>query len=175
MGRHPKHPLVVTDDQRSELQRLVRAHSTPQALAKRATMILYLDQGMNQRQTAEHIGCARSLVSHWRKRFIELGMYGLQDAPRSGRPRTISDERVAQVVEQTLETTPEGHTHWSQRLMTLIYDSVFSARCQLFSDAIALWPVGRALAFTVSESSQYHFICGSPAPVGSVCRRDASC
>lgn len=117
MGRHPKHPLVVTDDQRSELQRLVRAHSTPQALAKRATMILYLDQGMNQRQTAEHIGCARSLVSHWRKRFIELGMYGLQDAPRSGRPRTISDERVAQVVEQTLETTPEGHTHWSQRLM----------------------------------------------------------
>lgn len=56
-------------------------------------------------------------VSKWRARFVEHRMDGLLDAPRPGAPRTIGDARVDAVIAKTLETVPEGATHWSTRTM----------------------------------------------------------
>jgi len=39
------------------------------------------------------------------------------DLLRPGRPRPISDERVARLVRKTLETKPKDGTHWSIRQM----------------------------------------------------------
>lgn len=44
-------------------------------------------------------------------------MDGLYDEPRPGRPRSISDEQVAELINTTLQTTPEGATHWSCRTL----------------------------------------------------------
>jgi len=59
----------------------------------------------------------RQTVGKWRKRFIEMGLDGLLDAPRPGAPRTIGDEDVERVIAITLENTPRGATHWSTRSM----------------------------------------------------------
>ena len=56
-------------------------------------------------------------VCKWRKRFSEEGLEGLVDAPRSGAPRTISDETVEAVLTKTLEGPPPNRTHWSRREM----------------------------------------------------------
>ena len=53
----------------------------------------------------------------WRTRFIERRLDGLYDEPRVGAPRTISDEAVEAVIVKTLETLPQGETHWSTRTM----------------------------------------------------------
>src|SRR4029077_9162724 len=53
----------------------------------------------------------------WRRRFLEQDVAGLHDELRPGRPRPISDERVAQLVRKTLETKPKDGTHWSVRQM----------------------------------------------------------
>ncbi len=45
------------------------------------------------------------------------GVEGLTDEYRAGRPRTVSDAQVAQVIERTLNTTPKDATHWSIRSM----------------------------------------------------------
>jgi transposase len=50
-------------------------------------------------------------------RFVEHRLDGLLDEPRPGRPRTITDEQVEEVVIKTLETTPKHATHWSTRSM----------------------------------------------------------
>ena len=42
---------------------------------------------------------------------------GLRDGPRSGAPRTVTDERVAELLVRTLETMPEDATHGSTRSM----------------------------------------------------------
>jgi transposase len=57
------------------------------------------------------------MVTKWRIRFAEQRLDGLLDEPRPGRPRTISDEQVDQVIVKTLETTPKDATHWSTRSM----------------------------------------------------------
>ena len=56
-------------------------------------------------------------VGKWRSRFLEQGLDGLLDQPRSGRPRMIDDADVERVIALTLETTPRDATHWSTRSM----------------------------------------------------------
>uniref|UniRef100_UPI001B7FB58C helix-turn-helix domain-containing protein n=1 Tax=Chitiniphilus eburneus TaxID=2571148 RepID=UPI001B7FB58C len=56
-------------------------------------------------------------VPKWRAQFVELRLDGLLEAPRSGAPRTIEDAKIDTVIAKTLESAPEGATHWSKRSM----------------------------------------------------------
>src|SRR5262245_54108285 len=85
-------PVVLSAEQRAALRQLVRAHSTPQALALRARIVLRAaeaDQPTNQRIAAE-LGCDHDTVAAWRKRYVEEGLDGLRDRPRPGRPPVFS-------------------------------------------------------------------------------------
>jgi transposase len=67
---------------------------------------------------AAELGISRDTVAKWRSRFLDRRLEGLTDEPRPGRPRTVSDEKVAQVVTAALEQAPPGgDTHWSTRSM----------------------------------------------------------
>jgi hypothetical protein len=89
----PCAPLVtLAAEDRLRLQALVRATSTPQALARRCRLILRAaapDHPTNG-QIAVEVGCDRHTVGLWRARFVAQGLAGLQDAPRSGRPPRVS-------------------------------------------------------------------------------------
>lgn len=67
---------------------------------------------------AKRLGTSKDVVSRWRQRFSKLGLLGLNDEPRSDRPRTISDEQVQQVVNQVLQVKPDDSSHWSTRRMS---------------------------------------------------------
>jgi transposase len=90
---HPYAPTIVLDAAaRHRLQTLTQAHSTPQALAFRCRLILRIaaaDQASNL-QVANEMACARNTVAHWRSRYLQHGLAGLQDALRPGRPRSFS-------------------------------------------------------------------------------------
>ena len=77
---------------RGQLDALVRAGSTPQALAFRCRIVLCAaaaDHPSNQ-DVAATLGCNRHTAGRWRERFVARGLEGMQDAPRSGRPRGFS-------------------------------------------------------------------------------------
>jgi transposase len=116
IGR-PKAELTLTSEERSELQGLIGRRSTPQAMALRAQIVLRCAQGRTNAQVAEALGISMPTVGKWRKRFVENRLAGLDDEPRPGGPRSISDEAVAEVVTLTLETKPKNATHWSTRSM----------------------------------------------------------
>jgi transposase len=64
------------------------------------------------------MGLTGMTVGKWRKRFLELGLEGLHDELRHGRPRTYEDDAVADVINRALQTTPlDGSTHWSARTL----------------------------------------------------------
>ena len=85
-------PLILADEQRHSLESLERAHSTPQSLAFRISLILRAaepDQPSNW-QIGIEFRCDRQTVARWRERFRVHGLAGLQDLPRTGRPRHFS-------------------------------------------------------------------------------------
>ena len=82
---------------RGRLEALVRAGATPQALAFRCRVVLRAAQADNpsNQEIAAELDCDRHTVGQWRERFVARGLDGLQDAPRSGRPRSFSPRRTA--------------------------------------------------------------------------------
>lgn len=109
--------IVLTAAEREELERWQRRHTTARALAQRARAILLLADGETAVAAAEKLGATRESVGRWRKRFAASRCDGLLDEQRPGRPRTISDAKVEEVIRKTLETKPRGATHWSTRDM----------------------------------------------------------
>jgi transposase len=79
--------------------------------------VLAAADGRSNTEIAQRVGVTRPTVAKWRNRFAERRLDGLVDEPRPGRPRTITDDKVEQVVVKTLETTPKDATHWSTRSM----------------------------------------------------------
>jgi putative transposase len=72
---------------------------------------------MENKEISEKVGLSRASVGKWRKRYFENGLQGLHDELRPGRPRSVSDEKVSELIHKTLKTQPEGETHWSTRTM----------------------------------------------------------
>ena len=66
---------------------------------------------------ARELGVTDQTVCKWRGRYVKTGVAGLLDEPRSGVPRTITDDQVESVIVKTLESTPRDATHWSTRSM----------------------------------------------------------
>jgi len=115
MGR-PKTELVLTDDERSQLQSFARSRSLPSAISDRARIVLSCAEGEPNNSIAQRLKLTNATVGKWRRRFIERRIAGLYDDVRPGKPRTIDDESVAQLIKTTLHTKPaNGATHWSVR------------------------------------------------------------
>jgi transposase/transcriptional regulator with XRE-family HTH domain len=114
MARRPR-PIVLSDEDRQELERLVRASSTAAGLSRRARAVLLMADKVSGAETAEKIGYTVVQVSRIRRRFAEAGMSGLRDRQRSGRPPVITARKRAQVVALTLKAPDPGTTHWSTR------------------------------------------------------------
>jgi transposase len=109
--------VVLSDDERRLLEGWSRRRSSAQGLAVRARIVLGAAEGENNTQLAERLGLTRMTVAKWRGRFVVDRVDGLLDEPRPGKPRTISDEKVAEVITATLESAPQNATHWSTRSM----------------------------------------------------------
>src|SRR5215218_9972787 len=105
----------LTDGERAQLEAWARRRTTAQALAQRSRIVLAAAEGLKNTEIAERLGVGRPMVTKWRNRFAQDRLDGLVDEPRPGRPRTITDEQVEEVVIKTLETTPKDATHWSTR------------------------------------------------------------
>jgi transposase len=110
-------PVDLTADERVRLESWTRRRSSAQALALRSRIVLLAADGLKNTEIAAELGVHRNVAGKWRARFLEHRLDGLTDEPRPGRPRTVSDAQVEEVVVKTLETTPKDATHWSTRSM----------------------------------------------------------
>jgi transposase len=109
--------IELSGDERAQLEAWTRRRTSAQALALRSRIVLLAAEGIKNTEIADRLGISRNMAMTWRSRFAEHRLDGLLDEPRPGRPRTITDEQVEEVVVRTLETTPSDATHWSTRSM----------------------------------------------------------
>src|SRR5882672_12328787 len=113
----PTAPLVLSADEREYLERQVRRRRVTRSMSERCRIILRCADGIASKVVAAELGVHEHTVGKWRRRFLKDRLEGLLDEARPGRPRTIDDDQVADVIDRTLRTTPADATHWSIRSM----------------------------------------------------------
>jgi transposase len=107
--------IRLTTSERQELTSRARSRSLPAGDVQRARVILALDQGESFTQICSSLGCSRTYVSQWKKRFLQDGLSGLY-ARHRGRPVEKRTPRLeARILAWTRRKPPDGSTHWSTR------------------------------------------------------------
>jgi transposase len=112
----PKLELTLSAEQRSELNRLVKAPSTPQKIVLRARIGLLAADGKDNDEIAGELGTSRVTVGLWRQRILDLGLAGLEEAPRPGRPVEVEAAQVRTVLTEVVQPH-KGQARWSCRSM----------------------------------------------------------
>jgi len=99
--------IVVSGEDRLELERIVRAVSSEVRMVERARIVLCAAEGMTGDEIASRVGCSLPTVVKWRGRYARDGMDGLRDAPRSGRPLTHGPEKRALLIAKACTRPPD--------------------------------------------------------------------
>ncbi len=124
MRRRLPHTICLNQSARREIERLVRDGRTEQRVARRGRVLLAMqDPRTRVTKLSEQVGMTRTGIWFLCRRYEEVGVEAIYDAPRSGRPREISAlQRVA--IEQLACCEPAGlglkMTHWSTRSLATI-------------------------------------------------------
>ena len=119
--------VVLSNEERSELERLVRAWSTGQQLALRARIVLLAGDGWNNLQIARELGVDDETPGHWRRRWLQFRdvplaevsvAKRLADAPKPGAPAKFTPEQVCQIMALACEKPADSDrpiSQWSHR------------------------------------------------------------
>jgi winged helix-turn helix protein len=91
-GRSP-FEIILSAEERAELERRVACYTLPHKVVQRAKMILYAAQGLTNVEIAGRLETAPEVVARWRRRFHDERLAGLDDRARSGRPRRFPPGR----------------------------------------------------------------------------------
>src|SRR3954451_21810435 len=112
----PSSQLTLSDEDRATLEHWTRCSTLSAGHRERARIVLAIADGVGTSAASRLVGVSRPTVIKWRDRFAASGLAGLDDEPRSGRPKTIDD---AAIIAATLEAPPASLavTHWSSRLL----------------------------------------------------------
>jgi transposase len=111
-------PVQLDASQKATLEQWARARSLPARQVERAKVVLLAAEGHTDLQIADALGISNQKASRWRKRFLRLGLPGLEkDAPRPGRKPAIAESIKQTLIEKTTQSKPSNATHWSTRTM----------------------------------------------------------
>ncbi|WP_397448278.1 IS630 family transposase [Pseudomonas sp. NA-150] len=113
----PATPFVLTPSDHATLQDWTQQESLAKRLGPRARILLTLADGFTPKEVCDQLHISPPVVFKWRKRFLEAGLEGLNDRPRSGQPRKLSSQKVKEILTLTTQRVPREATHWSVRLM----------------------------------------------------------
>lgn len=81
--------VLLTGEERKELEREARRYTSPYYKVVRAKVILLAHEGLENKEIGRRLELPRQIVSKWRKRFFEERLGGLEDLPRPGRKPTF--------------------------------------------------------------------------------------
>ena len=155
-GPFSKIQITMSDQTRVQIQSWLRCPTMPSGLVRRARALLLLEQGERYAPTAKQAGLSEFHLRKWARRFCELGIAGLGERPRSGRPPVFPPEVALYVVKLACERPDKfgrslSQWHCSELIRQLQADGIVSS--------ISSRPFGRFCNLT--SSSRGAPTCGS--------------
>jgi transposase len=111
-------PVVIDSSQKGMLEQWARSRSLPVRQVERARVVLLAAEGKSDLEIAASLRISNQKAARWRKRFLKLGLPGLEkDAPRPGRKPVIPAAVKRELIQKTIQSAPANATQWSTRSM----------------------------------------------------------
>lgn len=107
--------IILTEDDHKTLVTTSRAHSVDHRAVMRSKIILMLHDGHSYDSVKAELKVGREAIAKWKKRFIQFGLEGLKDAPRTGKPAIFTEVDKARVIQKACSKPEGGYSNWSQR------------------------------------------------------------
>lgn len=111
-------PITLSETDRDELLTFVH-HGTARArILTRARILLKAGEGWRDTQIMQAFDVSRETVSRVRERFVAEGVAAvLTDKRQAHRRRALTDEQVTHLIALACTAAPDGHDHWTLRLL----------------------------------------------------------
>ena len=145
--------LTLQTTDRPTLEDWARSQTRPHRQVQRARILLALAQGQTLAAVAAAVGVTEDTVAAWRDRYLEAGLDGLQDRPRSGCPPTYTEADRQAMWQKLQEDPPDGHTRWSLSLMAR-ETGISTGHLQRWWSAAGIQP-HRVRTFKLSDDPQF--------------------
>jgi transposase len=137
-------PLKLRRGDRDVLESWTRAGTIEARLANRARIILMAADGTSNRDIGDVVGMHYNQVGLWRKRYGELGLAGLVDEERPGRPCVYDHDDVLLLVKTVTEEPPGGATRWTMEALAQAMSAhgvpISASQCWRICKALDLKP-----------------------------------
>lgn len=118
----PAKCIEVPEDERVELERIVRSESGEVRMVERARIVLHAAEGHSAAVIGQMVGCSAVTAQKWRSRYEREGIVGLRDLPRPGKPLVYSSEVRAKLIAKACTRPPD--TPEGQRRERWTYDEL---------------------------------------------------
>ena len=154
----PSSQLTLSDHDRATLESWTRSSTVSAGQRERARIVLAIADGAGTSTAARRVGVSRPTAIKWRERFATRGIAGLDDQPRSGRPKTIDD---AQIIAATLEPPPAARVQpWQRETFKFSTDPELKAKVR---DVVGLYldPPEHAIVLCVDEKVRHEALSDS--------------
>lgn len=144
---------ACSQEDRQVLEAWAHSRTREARLVERARIVLGCLEGKSISTVAEGLNVRPNTVIDWRRRFEAEGIAGLQDRPRSGKPRRYTEEFRKQVLSTLEESPPKGQAVWDgPALATHLDTSVHAVWRMLRKDGICL---ARQRSWCVSTDAEF--------------------
>ena len=111
--------MLLTQEQRNELQTILRSHKSEQRLFLRASIIWQMfEEKRPAAKVAQNLQVSVKTVRKWKSRFMDQGMDGLDDLPRLGAPPKFRVEQRCEVIAIACDK-PENYGFEGEAIWTL--------------------------------------------------------
>jgi putative transposase len=109
--------IQLTEEQRSELNKLIKSGTTQARVLTRARIVLMASKGESNLQIASLLDASERTVIRIRQRFMQEGMQALYERQRPGRVPIITGDIEAKLVTLACSTPPQGRGRWTLQLL----------------------------------------------------------
>ena len=115
MGRHQKYQVKLSDEEREQLRTMTRAGKQSARVITRAQILIWSDEGKQDKEIIELLNCAPMTVSSTRERWVREKR--LEDLPRGGLKRMLDAKQESLLVALACSDAPEGRSEWTMQLL----------------------------------------------------------
>jgi transposase len=112
-----KYVVTLTDDERTQLQQLLRGGKAAIRKVTRARILLKASDGWHDQRIAEALNIGRATVERTRRRFVEENLAALDERPRPGNKPKLDARAEARLIAEACSAAPDGQKRWTLSLL----------------------------------------------------------